>query len=360
MKLTNKAISQLLSIVLSSSSAAQAVTLDLVNIGNVDNAADVTGFGAVGKSYRIGKYEVTNSQYAEFLNAVAAVDSSSLYLSQMTTDPRGGILREGVAGNYAYQAKPNFAEKPVTFALFTSALRFANWMHNGQPVGLRDETTTEDGAYTLTSLTSAEQKRPRRNPGAKWFLPNEDEWYKAAYHQPLNQGGDADHYWLYATRSNDLPTEASSNATGQVLNPVPNVANYGEGADWNGVNGNVTDIGGAGLANASFYGTFDQTGNVSEWIEGGNENAIDELNVFRGGNWDQFNFQFDPMSGAVTYVPELDISSVVRNFAGHNSPQVGFRLASLVVPEPPSWLLGAVSLICAAAHWRPLRVDPNY
>lgn len=326
----------ILSLRLSCASVAQAVTFDTTTVGNPGNAPDSTGFGAVDHAYRISRYEVTNAQYVEFLNAVATVDSSGLYFSIMTTDSRCGVVRQGTPGNYSYDVKPNFADKPVTLTAFTSVLRFANWMHNGQPTGLQGATTTEEGAYSLSLLPPIGEKRLRRNPGAKWFLPSEDEWYKAAYHQPAHQGGDGDDYWKYATRSNDLPTMASSNTTGQVLNPGVNVANYGEGADWNGMNGNVTDVGGAGPLSTSFYGTFDQTGNASEWIEGGNETALDELNVFRGGNWDQFYFESD------VYDPEKDISSSLRIMAGHGSSQIGFRLATIAVPEPSTLLMAAV------------------
>ena len=59
-----------------------------------------------------------------------------------------------------------------------------------------------------------------------------------------------------------MPTVATANATGDISNPGTNVANYDLGADWNGQNGNVTTVGTAGADSASFYGTFDQGGNV--------------------------------------------------------------------------------------------------
>jgi hypothetical protein len=71
----------------------------------------------------------------------------------------------------------------VDFVSFWNALRFANWLHNGQPRGLQDETTTEDGAYTLTP-TGIVNNTITRNPGAVVFLPSENEWYKAAYYDP--------------------------------------------------------------------------------------------------------------------------------------------------------------------------------
>ena len=48
-------------------------SLDIVTVGNPGNAADTaTGYGSVGYTYQMGKYDVTAGQYTAFLNAVAA------------------------------------------------------------------------------------------------------------------------------------------------------------------------------------------------------------------------------------------------------------------------------------------------
>ena len=64
-----------------------ALNLEFVTVGDPGNEGDTkvmrlsgtTGYGAVSETYRIGKYEVTNAQYAAFLNAVAATDTNALY-----------------------------------------------------------------------------------------------------------------------------------------------------------------------------------------------------------------------------------------------------------------------------------------
>jgi hypothetical protein len=55
-------------------------------------------YGAVSYSYQISKYEVTNTQYAEFLNAVAVGFNYGLYNPQMSSSPYGGIVQDGSEG----------------------------------------------------------------------------------------------------------------------------------------------------------------------------------------------------------------------------------------------------------------------
>ena len=53
--------------------------MPFVTVGSPGNAADTSGLGAVSEIFRIGTFEVTNTEYVEFLNAVAASDPSGLY-----------------------------------------------------------------------------------------------------------------------------------------------------------------------------------------------------------------------------------------------------------------------------------------
>ena len=61
------------------------VRMDWVAVGNPGNAPDTAGncnganCGSVGYPYYISKYDVTNAQYAEFLNAKAASDPLATY-----------------------------------------------------------------------------------------------------------------------------------------------------------------------------------------------------------------------------------------------------------------------------------------
>ncbi len=114
---------------------APAVTIDWVTAGDPGNAADTAtncyaaNCGSVADSYLISKYEVTNAQYAEFLNAKGAADPLGLYNIGMAGY---GIARSGSPGSYTYTVNTSFANKPVTCVSFYDSLRFANWLNNGQ------------------------------------------------------------------------------------------------------------------------------------------------------------------------------------------------------------------------------------
>ena len=79
------------------------------------------------------------------------------------------------------------------------------------------------------------------------------------------------------------PVAATANAMGDIDTPAAHTANYLSSADWNGLDGNVTSVGSAGVLSESFYGTSDQSGNVSEWTEGLFSEEF-PLRMVRGGS----------------------------------------------------------------------------
>ncbi len=259
--------------------------VDMVTVGNAGNSPDQDygggQFGAVNYEFKIGKYEVNLDQYAAFLKAVAATDTHELYDTEMATDLNiAGIERSGTAGNYVYSVIGS-GKRPITYVNWFDAARFCNWLHNGRPTGAQNAETTERGAYTLDGATSGIDVQLNR--GAKCWIPSEDEWYKAAYHQFSVEGGDSDDYWLYPTGSNTQP----GNIPGP--SPLANHANFWNGSVWSVTqemsldsNQNYLTDGGAFEESESPYGTFDQGGNVWEWndaIISGTSRGI------RGGFW---------------------------------------------------------------------------
>ena len=114
---------------------------------------------------------------------MAKADPNALYNTTMASSGagHGGITRSGSPGDYAYSAVAGRENLPVNYVSFYDALRFANWLHNGQPVGPQGPGTTETGAYAITAQGIADNSIAR-NAGATVALASEDEWYKAAYY----------------------------------------------------------------------------------------------------------------------------------------------------------------------------------
>lgn len=180
---------------------------DFLTVSDVGNAANTTDLlGSVNYSYCVAKFLLTNNNYIEFLNAIAATDPNGAY-SGAASDIRSGISRSGSSGSYSYSAKTNMGNKPVNFLTWYNAARYCNWLHNNKPSGPQNSSTTENGAYTLTGNTG----NPSRNSGAKYFIPTHNEWYKAAYYKgrSLNAG-----YWAYPTQSDTVPSVVTASATG--------------------------------------------------------------------------------------------------------------------------------------------------
>lgn len=338
--------------------AARAVTIDLVGVGDPGNGFDplntnlVAGIGSVASAYSIGKYEVKNSQYVEFLNAVADTDTFGLYNTSMSSDVKGGITRSGPSGSYSYTAKVGYENMPVVFVSFYDAARFTNWMENGQPTGGQSFATTEAGTYTLYTSGSSTTNIGTRSSSATWFLPTENEWYKAAYHQPAGSGGPGDSYWLYPTQADSAPNSRPPNAgdansanffrddssPDDFLND--GYARTGNTTFYTTTN-YLTPVGSYALAD-SYYGTFDQGGNVSEWTETiypGNQR------VRRGGYW--ANGETGLRSSARdAYIPTQERSDT------------GFRLAAIPEPSPIMGALvmavGAIARALATRRRRPV------
>jgi len=305
-------------------SGGNAFSIQFAAVGNAGNANDGTGasyttggglygsgttfgLGGVSYGYRMGVVEVSQDWITKATNL------------GMTNVTAGAWSANRSAANMTWYEAAAFVN-----TLNTSKGHQAAYQLNG--------TNTALTLWTSGQAWQAGGENLYRHKDAYYFLPNENEWYKAAYHK--NDGVTAN-YWDYATGTNSIPDGidfSGDTAFDAVFRDTFNQGSPNE----------VTNV---GLASA--YGTMGQNGNVWEW----NESAFDGINdssserrAVRGGAWDG---------------PELILRSSIRNFVDGDSPSssdnlVGFRVASVAsVPEPSAALFGfGLSLMCVLRRRR--------
>lgn len=254
-----------------------------VLIGDMNNSGDPLNRykGSVAYDYYISRTELSNAEYCKFLNSVA-VDSDpyQLYNSNMETGVCGGIIRLYNGQRYRYVCKPGWENKPVVYVSYYDIARYANWLHYGRPSGGASIIGTTEGTNKLGAYDTRDFEDVRngdkalyrkfgiRNKGAKYWIPNEDEWYKAAYYDPTLDGNRK--YYNYPTRTDDPPSRDAANymIDNELSVGAPYfVADVDEYADY-----------------ASYYGTVQQGGNVWEWTESWQYGIIGNRGL-KGGSW---------------------------------------------------------------------------
>jgi hypothetical protein len=289
-------------------------TIDFVTIGNPGNANDsgTTGlysgpYGGVAYEFRMGTYEISEDMIAK---------ANTLGGLLITKDTRG-------------------VNKPATGVSWNEAARFVNWLNTSQGYSVAYKFAVNPGDVGYTSNTQAnadlalwlsgdagyDASNPYRNSNARYVLPSEHEWYKAAYYS-----GSGTLYYDYATGSDVIPTAVAS-GTGA------GTAVYGQ--SFAAEPADITQGGGL-----SAYGTMGQNGNVWEWHESafdGINNSSSESRAVRGGVW---LFSEDNLRAS----NRLGVTRAASN------GDLGFRVAS--VPEPTSTVLMISAGLLAIARRR--------
>jgi len=222
-------------------------------------------------AYRIGKYEVTNREYAAVLNY--ALDREYLEASDgypyrefddvyafgellfALTEDRSQIEFEGfpiskdsgdtgpkqtAVGEFRPIRRDgcSMADHPVVEVTWYGAVAFCNWL---------SEWMGQEPCYDLVTW---ERIDPLPNG---YRLPTEAEWERAAAWDPAASPS----HWIYSFRSDGIDVArcnfASANPLGLTLHPLTAPVGY-----YNGVNVGTTD-------SPSPVGCYDMSGNVEEW-----------------------------------------------------------------------------------------------
>lgn len=270
---------------------ATTINMGFLDIANAGNAGDTTGnpnpCGAVAYAYRISKYEVSQAQWSP-VNTAAGI---------------------GDPGDHT-------GNQPVASISWDNAAMFCNWLTSGNAysgyytvTGTGDSATASPNALSHAAYAAAY--------GTTYFLPTEDEWYKAAYYDPTSVS-----YHDYPTGSDIMPDAVTSGT-------IANTAVY----NFQAAPADVSLSGGL-----SPYLTMGQGGNVWEW----NETLI-------GGNRGVRGVGFSDGDGSA-----LQASVRGSRISTGEGTTIGFRVAS--IPEPGS--LGLLTMTLAGTVARRKRLAP--
>jgi len=286
-------------------SGGNTFTIGFVPIGNAGNANDTvngagTNYGAVPYNFNMSTYAISQDQLAKASNSL-------------------GISLGGGAW---------VGSQPAANVTWYQAAAFVNYLNTS--TGHVAAYQLDAGAMTLTLWSSAQAwqaggENLYRNKDAYYFLPSDNEYYKAAYYDPNKVGGAG--YWLYATGSDAIPTAvASGTAAGTAVYGQPSL--QGPAA--------VDQSGGL-----SPYGTMGQTGNVFEHHESaydGVNNSSSEGRAYTGGSWRGGEIYLRSLSPHPTPLPS-DLSN--------SASDIGFRVASVPEPSCMIFMLGSGMILLA-------------
>jgi len=266
-----------------------AFTIDFVSISGSTNPT--SGYGIVNNDYRMGTYEVSNDQWTKFKAAYGAVTGTP---------------------SYVYDSNPYFTGNsvPTNCTSWYETAQFVNWLNTstGKPAAYKFTGTIHTSSYTLDiwGAGDADGTNLYRNKNAKYYLPTENEWVKAAYWNGTN-------LQTYATKPGDTLYQGNGSnggwnyySNGYATNP------YGP---WN-----------VGSGSQELNGTYNMMGNVWEWMESpyytGDYLSVSIRGLRGGSGGDE-----DYLASSARYYCD-------PHYEYHG---VGFRVAS--VPEPATLLL---------------------
>ncbi len=266
-----------------------------VTIGNAGNANDTTGYGGVSYEYNISVTEVTIAEFQAYRTATGTTGNENYW-------------NDGVDGRSAGTGAP-----AVNVSLY-EAMKYCNYLTTGN-INSGYYSHSGGGVYVANVLTHAAYAAAN---GSTYFVPTEDEWYKAAYYDAFGVNG----YSLYANGSNDAGDLTQGTTSGW---------NYWDGDYAVGYPNFMWESGDGG---AEQNGTYDMMGNSFEWTE-------DSAGVLRGAGYGN-----QDISLASTFRPS--------GFSLWNEgTDLGFRPTQIgVVPEPATVGMLALSGLLIAVYRR--------
>ncbi len=284
--------------------------------------------GAVNYTYRISRTETTIGQWLDFVRVAWPV-----YQNEVRGNILSGAFTGSGIGVLNWTTNPTFflvREASVTQPTnmeWRAAAMYCNWLHNGRPTGPGAEWSVRSGAYDIRTFTRnpdlSFNDQLRRSEGARYWIPDLNEWTKAAHYDPNRYGPGQEGYWKYPVTSDTAPLTGppgQGTTGGTAANGLPLPV------------GSYPDV-------QSPWGLLDASGGYSEWTETvmfswQNQYGLvsDNSRIIRGSN-----------AGAGSFRDEIDAFPAS---AGATGGLTGLRIASLVSSPAAAPLLFFALCVC--------------
>jgi formylglycine-generating enzyme required for sulfatase activity len=257
-------------------------------------------------SVYMGRYEITNQQYCDFLNAadvkvvgnkVFEISDSTNWYPYFTTygePPYGYSQIAHSDGTFSVRSRDGYsmADHPVVFVSWRGAVAYCNW---------RSDQDDYEQCYDISAWQCDLSKRGYR-------LPTEAEWEHAA------RGGCLDPYYEYPWCDNAINCTKANYYYGSTCNPL------GLSSD--------PHTAPVGYYSANNFDLYDMAGNVAQWCNdwygsehysvSGYDNptgpASGDRRIIRGGTW-------------ASLAQHCRVALRSWNYPSGSSYSTGFRLA---------------------------------
>ncbi|MFP3854874.1 MAG: formylglycine-generating enzyme family protein [Anaerolineales bacterium] len=252
--------------------------------------------------------DVTNEQYAEFLNE--AVSESAVHIGAVEVEAGGNTtLHEGAHGYYpgdpfdGYDHEEKIEAGNKLYLPFEEGVRLTYDPETGTFASIHEYSN-----HPATMVTWFGANAYCQHYG--WRLPTEIEWEKAARGTELMDEHGLPFPWGQEIEGNNANFYSSFDLFEKLFGKLGNTTPVGF------YNGRTYD-GYQTQDSASPYGLYDMAGNVWQWM--GDDYHDQHYRMMRGGSF---------------YSYEVDLRVWKRNSAhpAYYSPQVGFRCAQVDSP----------------------------
>lgn len=250
-----------------------SIQIEFCKINFKDNLSDKNGFGSVNYEYEMSKYLITNSILLEFIRNLKSV--LNFFPSFVLYDRRFCFDKKLECKSYDLQRPASFINPQV-------AKIFCNYLFNKE----------NNFPLEYESCYSLNDNKRKLNYG--YFIPNKNEWYKAAYYNGLN-------YNSYPIKNNLEPLYVQTKED-KVINQGPNTCNFSNAYDYQSYHGFTSRVGECG--SASHYGVYDMAGNLYEFIE-------DNTFFIAGGSWHSFRDVMKNENPFIEYNPRSEFGSTL-------------------------------------------------